>query len=120
MGSRQWTVDMTGQEDMKIMKIMKIMILLTMLVSTSLARSAGQTQQYFGASNPAPCCRSKFPEEFGSCQLAEHCSQATAPYCSAFGYCTQIQRYGYDGCVSCHHYPSQTPYSKLKPIQLIY
>ena len=35
--------------------------------------------------------RSNFPEEFGSCQANEHCSQPTAPYCSAFGYCTQVR-----------------------------
>merc|ERR1711976_59552 len=62
------------------------------------------SQFYFGASNPQPCCRSNFPEEFGSCQANEHCAQATAPYCSAFGYCTQIQRYGYDGCAPCQGY----------------
>ena len=40
-----------------MMKMMKVLILLAMLITTSLARSAAQTQQYFGASNPAPCCR---------------------------------------------------------------
>ena len=35
-------------------------------------------------------CRSNFPDEFGSCQVNEHCGQPTAPYCSAFGYCTQV------------------------------
>ena len=44
----------------------------------------------FGASNPAPCCRSNFPDEFGSCVSNEHCPQPTAPYCSAFGFCTQV------------------------------
>merc|ERR1711981_646061 len=95
------------EEDLTMM--MRALIFLTVLVTTSLA---GTTSQYFGASNPAPCCRSNFPEEFSSCQLAEHCTQATAPYCSAFGYCTQIQRYGYDGCVSCQHYQPQIPYSR--------
>merc|ERR1712048_1167463 len=103
MGSRHWTARDTTRD----LKMMRALIFLTVLVTTSLARS-----QSFGASNPAPCCRSNFPEEFGSCQLAKHCTQATAPYCSAFGYCTQIQRYGYDGCVSCQHYQPQIPYSR--------
>merc|ERR1712223_1511604 len=97
--------------DREDMTMVKVLVFLTVLV-TSQARSAGQTQQYFGASNPAPCCRSNFPEEFGSCQLSEHCSQPTAPHCSAFGYCTRIQRYGYDGCVSCQNYQPQNPYIK--------
>ena len=46
--------------------------------------------QQFGASAPAPCCRSDFPGEFGSCLRSEHCAQPTAPHCSAFGYCTQV------------------------------
>jgi len=84
--------------------------LTVIMVLTTPASSAPQYQQsLFGASNPAPCCRSNFPEEFGSCQANEHCSQPTAPYCSAFGYCTQIQRYGYDGCVPCQQYAAN-PY----------
>merc|ERR1712243_551010 len=42
--------------------------------------------QLFGSSAPAPCCRSSFPEEPGSCLANEHCIQETAPYCSAFGF----------------------------------
>jgi len=58
-------------------------------------------ESLFGASNPAPCCRSNYPEEFGSCLDNSHCSQPTAPYCSAFGFCTQQKQYGYNGCVPC-------------------
>jgi len=57
--------------------------------------------QLFGASAPAPCCRSAFPDEYGSCQGPEHCPQPTAPHCSAFGFCTQQKQYGYNGCVAC-------------------
>merc|ERR1712243_454652 len=62
-------------------------------------------QPLFGASNPAPCCRSKFPDEYGSCLNNQHCAQPTAPYCSAFGFCTQQKQYGYDGCVPCQAGP---------------
>jgi len=47
------------------------------------------------------CCRSAFPEEFGSCRTHEHCGQRTAPYCSGFGFCTQTQIYGISGCQDC-------------------
>merc|ERR1711892_1435677 len=66
------------------------------------------SQQNFGASAPPPCCRSNFPEEYGSCLTNEHCPQPTAPYCSAFGYCTQIQIYGHNGCTPCAGYAPQT------------
>merc|ERR1712025_1510317 len=99
--------------------------LLTLLVICSLSLSeAGrrqyttpyiypsQSQQAFGASAPPPCCRSKFPEEYGSCLANEHCAQPTAPYCSAFGYCTQIQLYGHNGCTPCAGYAPQAIISK--------
>merc|ERR1712012_822726 len=72
-------------------------------VPLQLSPAVDPSQYYFGASNPQPCCRSNYPEEFGSCQVNDHCLQATAPYCSAYGYCTQIQRYGYNGCVQCQY-----------------
>merc|ERR1712130_271477 len=89
--------------------ILVLMMALVKLISSSTvplqySPQVDPSQFYFGASNPQPCCRSNFPEEFGSCQANEHCSQPTAPYCSAFGYCTQIQRYGYGGCVTCPGY----------------
>jgi len=82
--------------------------LLVMVMGASITHTASVPVQlapanpyYIGASNPPPCCRSNFPEEFGSCQVNEHCANPVAPYCSAFGYCTQVQRYGYNGCVQC-------------------
>merc|ERR1711955_80777 len=73
--------------------------------------------QLFGSSAPAPCCRSSFPEEPGSCLANEHCIQETAPYCSAFGFCTQQRQYGYSGCVACpQHSASASPYT---PIQFV-
>jgi len=48
------------------------------LVALTTSAMAGRRQyftpnmypsQLFGASAPAPCCRSAFPEEYGSCQV---------------------------------------------------
>merc|ERR1712243_254345 len=47
--------------------------------------------QLFGSSAPAPCCRSSFPEEPGSCLANEHCIQETAPYCSAFEHIEEME-----------------------------
>ncbi len=65
-------------------------------------------------------------EEYGSCQSSSDCAYRTPaqPYCSAFGYCTQVHetqanlpkkfvshiflslrqitQYGADGCTPCH------------------
>jgi len=73
--------------------------------------------QLFGSSAPAPCCRSSFPDEPGSCLTNEHCIQETAPYCSAFGFCTQQRQYGYSGCVACpQHTPSVSPYTPIHSV----
>jgi len=88
---------------MKIAVILSIslnLLLTTPLASGGRVRYPSQNLS-FGSSNPAPCCRSNFPEEYGSCLNNEHCPQPTAPYCSAFGFCTQQKQYGYDGCVPC-------------------
>merc|ERR1712203_211883 len=106
MGSGQLSVVLCRSNSTNIMKFTTCLVLL--LVLTALARSQ---PQYFGASNPAPCCRSDFPDEFGSCRVNGDCPQPTAPYCSAFGYCTHIQRYGYDGCAPCQHYASVAPHN---------
>ena len=89
--------------------------LLVMVMGASITHMASVPVQlapanpyYIGASNPPPCCRSfkilnicikalffhrsNFPEEFGSCQVNEHCANPVAPYCSAFGYCTQVSQ----------------------------
>jgi len=47
------------------------------------------------------CCRSNYPVEGGSCRTNGDCGQRTAPYCSGFGYCTQTQIYGINGCQDC-------------------
>merc|ERR1712113_8491 len=46
------------------------------------------------------CCRSA-PGEYGSCRSNADCGQRTAPYCSGFGFCTQTQIYGINGCQDC-------------------
>merc|ERR1712117_505148 len=92
---------------------MSVMIIVTTAstVPLSYTPNIDPNQFYFGASNPAPCCRSKYPDEFGSCQANEHCLQPTAPFCSAFGYCTQQKQYGYGGCVPCQYQsPVTSPY----------
>merc|ERR1711936_1417780 len=106
MGSDWRTVGGTGSALRS--KMASLTLAAVMLVVTPLVTPAPQLQS-FGASAPAPCCRSNFPEEFGSCQTNQHCPQPTAPFSSAFGYCTQIHRYGYDGCVACHQYSSTNP-----------
>merc|ERR1712110_1300145 len=40
------------------------------------------------------CCRSSFPDEYGSCRQRSHCVLPTQPYCSGYGYCIQSQDYG--------------------------
>ena len=42
------------------------------------------------------------PDEHGSCRVNTDCTQRAAPYCSGFGYCTQITQYGQGGCSPCH------------------
>ena len=46
------------------------------------------------------------PEEHGSCRVNADCTQKVSPYCSGFGYCTQITQYGQGGCSPCEgtHY----------------
>ena len=46
------------------------------------------------------------PEEHGSCRVNADCTQRVSPYCSGFGYCTQITQYGQGGCSPCegNHY----------------
>merc|ERR1712051_739773 len=44
------------------------------------------------------CCRSSFPDEYGSCRKRSDCTSRTQPYCSGYGYCTQSQDYGIEGC----------------------
>ena len=88
------------------------------------------------AQHPQPnysCCRSSFPgkmrvtcfiikrfiisnkvvkfatltDEYGSCRVNTDCTNRVSPYCSAFGYCTQITQYGQGGCSPCekiHHH----------------
>ena len=42
-----------------------------------------------------------FSDEYGSCRSSADCGHRTAPYCSGFGFCTQTQIYGIDGCKEC-------------------
>ena len=39
--------------------------------------------------------------EGGSCRTNGDCGNPVAPYCSGFGYCTQTQIYGINGCQDC-------------------
>merc|ERR1712055_1129712 len=88
-----------------------LLVMLSLVILTRAGRRQAFTPymspgQLFGSVAPAPCCRSGFPEEYGSCLANEHCLQPTAPFCSAFGFCTQQKQYGYNGCVAC---PQRSP-----------
>merc|ERR1712126_165445 len=56
------------------------------------------------------CCRSSFPDEYGSCRKRSDCPLRTQPYCSGYGFCTQSQDYGTDGCQDNCPKPSYAKY----------
>ena len=110
LDSDQSSVERIGSKstnmEVRVISVVSLTLTVIMLLTTPASSAPQYQQSLFGASNPAPCCRweepthtsllsllfrSNFPEEFGSCQANEHCSQPTAPYCSAFGYCTQVR-----------------------------
>merc|ERR1712121_82356 len=91
------------------------LMVFSMLALAPLLCQAGRIQGI--SQNVYP--RSDFPNELGSCVTNEHCSQATSPYCSAFGYCTQIQMYGSIGCSPCSQDYKPQPATVAAPVPLV-
>ena len=51
-----------------------------------------------------------FIDESGSCRKRSDCPLRTQPYCSGYGFCTQSQDYGTDGCQDNCPKPSYAKY----------
>merc|ERR1712150_302140 len=58
------------------------------------------------------CCRSSFPDEYGSWRQRSDCVLRTQPYCSGYGFCTQSQDYGTEGCQENCPKPNYAKYWK--------